>query len=61
MAKITFSAQFDNEQWKPIVIEREMPDNVAYAIYRRIIPKRSDFAQSESSAQQPEFSDQSNK
>jgi len=43
MAKIKFSAEFDNPDWQPISIETTLPDKFAWVVYRKISPKAKDF------------------
>lgn len=43
MAKIKLEIVFSDPAWKPIKIEAEGSDKSAYRIYRLVIPKKTDF------------------
>lgn len=43
MAKIKFSAEFEEHSWRPVSIETTMPDKFAWKIFRQIAPKPKDI------------------
>lgn len=47
MAKIKLEIEFENKEWRPIKHEGSTSDKNAYRIYRLIIPKKTDFEETQ--------------